>query len=156
MNKTPQRFLKVARAQLGVPFVPQGRAAFHALDCIGLPIVCCIASGFKPKYISDYELNSGYSETLLNYLEQNAKKIDIEKAQPSDLVLFWITNPERPRHLGILTDTDNTAESVNFGLIHTSQSVKKVVEHDLDFKWQKHLHSVWRLTGMKDYNKEQE
>tara|TARA_R100000458_G_C8278525_1_gene254903 strand:+ start:19559 stop:20026 length:468 start_codon:yes stop_codon:yes gene_type:complete len=154
MNKKPERFVAVARAQLGVPFVPQGRASYHALDCIGLPVVSAIATGFDPEFISDYELKNEYHETLISYLEKNGNQVSYEEAQIGDLVAFWIMNQERPRHLAILCDTDNEAESVRFGMIHTSESAKRVIEHDLDFKWRKHIHSIWRLKGMKDYNKD--
>jgi hypothetical protein len=149
VNKTPERFVKVARSQLGVRFVPQGRAAYHALDCIGLPVVSAIASGFEPSYVSNYQLFSGYEEMLIDYLSKNCNEISLDVAQPGDMCAFWIMKQSRPRHLGILTETDNEEESVKYGLIHTTDSQGKVVEHDLDFKWTKHIHSVWRLKGMK-------
>lgn len=132
------RLLAAAEAEIGTRFVPQGRLAGIGLDCVGLAAVAARACGVDVESREDYSLTgSDYSEMLLDYMRRNCHQVSADAAQSGDFLLFWINKPNKPRHLGILADTQH--------FIHTNDSVGRVTKTIFDERWRKRVHSAWRL-----------
>jgi len=140
---TAANFARAARSQIGVPFAPQGRSAFNLLDCVGLPVVSAAIIGVELEFVSDYSFGSDYSGMLGEYLAANGREVSMSEMQEGDVVAFWLTKPNKPRHLAVLSSGAH-----GFDMIHTSESSRRVVQHELDAKWQRHIHSVWRFYGI--------
>jgi murein DD-endopeptidase / murein LD-carboxypeptidase len=145
---TKERFLTAVAAQRGVPFALQGRTPFVALDCVGIVVCCAEIAGLHPHYISNYSLNSDYSQTLHDLMEMNCQRISsVNEMEAGDIILFWLSNPTRPRHMGVLTHGEPGISAFNF--VHTSINVKRVVENSLNPAWRDRIHSVWRFEELK-------
>jgi cell wall-associated NlpC family hydrolase len=71
---------------------------------------------------------------------------DMSKALPADIIAFCderVSQPDVPRHLGFLTKrrADGT-------LYVSHASEHGVVNHRMDARWQKRIHSVWSIRGI--------
>lgn len=130
-----------ARAQLGVPWVHQGRMAGHALDCAGLVIVIGRHLGAWP---STFDVN-GYSRspdgTMLAVCDEHLERInDLELGA----VLVLATEKE-PQHIGIVGNYVHGGWSI----IHsTNAGPRKVVETRLMFTRNMQRRGVFRIPGV--------
>ena len=123
---------------IGVPFVHQGRSG-AGVDCIGLGVVCAKGAGFNIDDRTDYprqpdgQLIPAVS-THCHQVSGIYKPGDESNWLPGDVLAMRFKKD--PQHLAIWT-----GETV----IHCFEGVGKVVEHNLDDKWKRRIHSVWRL-----------
>jgi hypothetical protein len=140
--KTYDQLVKVileeARSWIGVPFHHQGRTKMGC-DCIGVGLSVARRIGFE------YKDNTRYGRLPHNGLLENAfmehmVPIDIKEIRPSDGVLLtWKTEPH---HVGIVTEMESTGE---LGILHSYQTVGKVVEHHLDDEWRNRIVMAFRF-----------
>lgn len=124
--------ITAARAELGTPFRHQGRLPGKALDCAGLAVVVArrwhtvdepTAYGPTP--------NNGQLEFWLDkqtFLERAGAAIE------GDILLMRFS--KEPQHLAIFTGAT---------IIHSYESVGRVVEHRLDDVWFKRIVRVYRF-----------
>jgi hypothetical protein len=120
-----------ARNYLDVKFHHQGRQPW-ALDCVGLVILAMRDIGYNPVD------SSGYSRMPDGIMLQTAMNTQLtqvsRRPEPNDILLMRIRRS--PQHIAIATDQ---------GIIHSYESVGKVVEHDLDARWRKRIVAVYTL-----------
>lgn len=123
-----------ARSWVGVPFRHQGRSR-TGIDCVGLPIVVLQNLGVLP---SNFEItNYGRlpSGELVERVKAHCTKVEV--AKPGTLVVIAWTSTAA--HVAVCTgDT----------LIHSYESVGRVVEHGYRGRWIKLTHSIWALPGV--------
>ena len=139
ISKDRQKIINEARTYLGTPFHHQGRLKGIGIDCIGL-----IVNVGKSLNLMSHD-NTCYSRrpdgvTLMAELRKCLIEKDINDIQPGDIVVYWIVNPDKPVHVGIITD---------YGFIHTYADVGRVVEHRLTRAWQKRIYAVFSYSKVK-------
>lgn len=127
-----------ARAQIGVPWVHQGRQPGRALDCIGLAVCAARAVGLNVEDHLEYTESPSVS-VLLDYVGRSC--IRIEHDEPAALLLFvgHIT------HAGISTGEGAFIHAAR--TLHDARSATpdgRVVEVPFDHRWRRRLHSIWR------------
>ena len=132
---TPDAVIAEARRWVGVSFRHQGRDS-HGIDCVGLPIVVCQSLGLLPKSfdVSNYgRLPTG---ELVDRLKAHCRQIP--EAVPGCIVVIAWT--KLAAHTAIYTGET---------LIHSYQSVGKVIEHGYRGRWVRLTHSTWALPGVR-------
>ena len=134
---TPDQVIAQAREWLGVRFVHQGRSR-HGCDCLGFPsgvlgeLGCTVGLEYLP--INYARAPQG---EVLATLSNVTREIPL---QPAALVLIRWPKSEFPSHAGIFTGEN---------LIHSYQTVGKVVEHGYREPWIKLTASFWALPEVK-------
>lgn len=137
---TRDEIIAEARTYIGTPFHHQGRLKNAGVDCIGL--VVGVAKIFGLEDYDDY-VYPKYPEKnqLMPKLETILERVDIEDAEPGDVLVFWINRHTRiPQHIGLKTDV---------GMLHTFETIGRVVEHGLTKKWRRRLCAAFRFPGVK-------
>ena len=131
-----------AREFLGVPYKHQGRTR-QGCDCGGLIITVMKELGYEIKDMHGYSKTpDGY--TLQKLAREEAIPISINEIVPGDFVIIRFR--QNPQHVALVTDHP----SGGLGLLHSYESVGKVVEHRLDSKWCKRIVSAYRFKGVVD------
>lgn len=136
---TRAQVVEEARTYLGTPFLHQGRKKIVGVDCIGL------LTGIAQLFGFTYHDKKSYTkypteDLLLPELRKALEEIPTEEAQPGDVLVFWVSRSTRiPQHLALMTD---------IGMLHTYQSVMKVVEHGLDKRWKRRLCFAFKFPGI--------
>lgn len=137
MNNQQQQIVALARSQLGVPFVHQGRQPGVGLDCVGLIRYPFVELGLLPE-TADHD-GYGREPVPSKMREQLLRWFDLVEpmtaAQPGDVL--WLRMAE-PQHLAVLTDTGSIIHAVSSG-------PKRVVEHRLSLAWLGRVHAVLRV-----------
>lgn len=133
---TAADIIAAARAEIGTPFVHQGRLSGVALDCAGLIVQVATALGL------DYVDVPGYSRTPSGGILEAALDAQpclerVAEAEAGDVLLFRFTGAAQ--HLGITTGEN---------LIHAYQKVGKVCEHRIDTQWQRRIVRIYRFKGL--------
>lgn len=129
-----------ARAELGTPWMHQGRLPGVALDCAGLVIVTARRLGLVP---NDWDLN-GYARLPDGSLMARCA----EHMQPIDQIelgaVLVLAVHRDPQHLGIVGDYRHGGWS----LIHAASQAKRVIETRLMFAAGCELRGIYRLPGV--------
>ncbi len=135
-SKSPvgDKVVEAARSYLGCPFHHQGRSR-AGIDCVGLIVRSGRDAGFTVHDHTVYPRFPKPAELLHHVGRSFAQVENVFLAKPGDVVLFWIKKPKWPQHAGVLT-----AE----GVVHTWQTVGRVVETPIHDFWADKVHSVWR------------
>lgn len=139
----PLDIVNAARREKGTPFHHQGRATRMGIDCIGLLVMVARELGIPHQDETVYGREPSPEELRKGLEASGLVEIDPSDRQLGDVLVFWIKNRERPRHVGIQTDLYGE------GLIHTYADVAKVVEHALDGFWRRRIAWVWRFPGVR-------
>lgn len=126
---------------LGTKFVHQGRLKGVGVDCAGLVVGVAKELNLFKEEVIDLK---GYSrvpdgntlyQTLIN---GTSKEKNINDLKYGDIILFRFTN--FPQHVGIYMPNNK--------LIHSYESIGKVVIHDLDNKWKNRIVSVFEYLNV--------
>ena len=130
-----EQIVNAARMYLGVPFFHAGRS-IYGVDCIGLLILATREAGIDVFDETNYSpiINSVY---LMYRINQCCHKIDRKEVLRGDMVLFRIGRSEQ--HMGLITEIEPLY------MIHSFQTVGKVVEHALDAHWEPRIAGFYRL-----------
>jgi len=129
---TPDEIVATARECLGVPFRHQGRSLTNGVDCIG--VVSHVAGKWfdvvePPAYA---RMPSG---GLLEYwINKNPCAHRVREMMRGDILVMRYKR--EPMHLAIFTGET---------IIHSTEAMGRVVEHALDSKWNRRIHSIYRL-----------
>lgn len=123
---------------MGTPYHHQGRVAGVGLDCIGVPILAARAAGCE---VHDF---AGYGplpmpEVLLREIAEDCEQIPTAEAKPGDVLCFK-SGLTTPTHFGVLVDAEH--------FVHAYNKLDRVSVQLLDARWQRALHSVWRIRGV--------
>jgi cell wall-associated NlpC family hydrolase len=140
---TRQKFIEVARSFKGTPFVHQGHTKGLGVDCAGF--IAEVAR--EAQVVSDLEFEQNYrrresGEQMLRLLKDYMDFV--EEAEPGDVLALCDEHfkaPDVPRHLMILTEKEPYWRA-----IHASS--RGVLEHRLDSRFKRRIHSVWRLRNL--------
>ncbi len=132
---TPETIIAAARELLGMPFRHQGRAASGKTDCAG--VIAHVADQHDLEYYDqqDYPRQPGGArlEAALD-AQPCLRRVSLIDMAAGDVVLFRFEGD--PQHLGICTGK---------GIVHAYETVGKVVEHDIDDRWQRRIVRVYRF-----------
>ena len=125
-----------ARAQIGTPFVHQGRIPGKALDCAGLLVTVAAAIG------AEYVDVAGYSRIptglLAGVMESQPCLVRIKVAEATAGDVLVMRFAKEPQHLAVLAgDT----------IIHSHAAVGRCCEHAFDSTWRRRVVSAWRFIG---------
>lgn len=130
-----KNIVKYAREMIDTPFIHQGRIPNHGLDCGGLVICSLVAAGYSPKDLANYpEIPDG---SFVELVEEQGQRIAIDDIEPGDFMLFKFE--KEPQHIAIVSQINPIQ------IIHTWQSVGRVVENGFDVYWQRRLTGCYRL-----------
>lgn len=136
-----RKVIEEARTYIGTPFHHQGRLKKAGVDCVGVLVGVARTLGLTDHDVPAYTKYPQGGE-LMPELEKTLIKISLEDLDYGDVMVFWINRFSRvPQHLALRTD---------IGMIHTYQSVGKVVEHGLTKKWLRRLCAAFRFPGVGD------
>jgi hypothetical protein len=125
----------VARETLGTPFRHQGRICGVALDCVG--VIAYILDRLELDY-QDY-----LNYTRIPYKGLIKKKIDEQPClEPvSDLTeanVLLMRFKREPQHAAFFTGST---------IIHSYESIGRVVEHDLTEEWKRRIVAMYKIVG---------
>lgn len=147
-----EQIIEIARTWKGTPWLHQASLKGEGADCEGF-----VEGVFK---------QAGYIEVLgavrnwrrredgslmLALLNEHLDLLpdqSIGAAQPADILAFCdadLRQPDIPRHLGIYTG--QRSDGVHY-VIHVGNETRGVVEHRMDSRWLRRVHSVWRVRGI--------
>lgn len=153
---TRQQLIEEARSWKGTRWEHQGEIKGLAADCEGFVAGVAKNSGVEAvvEIVRNYRRREDGSLMLkllneqLDYVtgSETRETPDMSSVLPADIVAFSderLAQPDRPKHLGIITN--RRADGVWF-VIHASE--QGVVEHRLDMRWLKRIHSVWSIRGI--------
>jgi len=129
---------EAARAYLGTPFRHQGRSR-SGLDCIGLLVLALADAGRAVADVTTYGRDPHNGLLEANLIREFGPAIAKEDARPGDLVAMAYLG-RVTRHVAVLGDYPEGGLS----LIHTDQTLGRVVEHRLDGVWARRITGVWR------------
>lgn len=125
-----------AHAQIGTPFVHQGRIPGKALDCAGLLVTVAAAIG------AEYVDVAGYSRiptgVLAGVMESQPCLVRIKVAEATAGDVLVMRFAKDPQHLAVLAgDT----------IIHSHAAVRMCCEHAFDDTWRRRVVTAWRFIG---------
>jgi len=123
----PERLVTAARALLGVRWRHEGRS-LNGLDCVGLLICAGRAVGLLP---TGFDVR-GYprrprDHTLIKRLAEFCDRVPVAAMAMGDAVAF-VGSERLPCHVGLVSRRGGARP----GLIHASEEIGRVVEHDLE------------------------
>lgn len=123
-----KNILVATRGCLGTPYHHQGRLVGVGLDCAGLIQYVAAKVGLK---LQDVKVYSRYADgvALKKMCDENLIPSGKDPL-PGDVLLFWIDNPKKPQHLGIMSC---------YGMIHTYSTIGKTIEHTWNKTWKDRL-----------------
>lgn len=129
-----------AIAQVGTPWVHQGRVPFGGLDCVGLPVCDARAHGIAVADMLEYSETPDPSQ-LMEYVRRNCEQV----ASPvvGGLLVFWIGRREITTHAGIYVG--ETSKGVG-RFVHARRTIDggTVRVGELTGSWGRRLASCWR------------
>jgi NlpC/P60 family putative phage cell wall peptidase len=138
MSVTRNQLTLKAREYLGTRFHHQGRLKGIGIDCIGLLVCVCRDLGLPHTDIPDYSRQPD-GITFLKVFREHWEEIPISDAREGDALAFWIEHPNFTKHAALVSDV---------GIIHTYQSVDRVVEQTLAESWKKRISAAFRIPGV--------
>lgn len=131
---TPEDVITEARSWIGVPFRHQGRSR-RGVDCVGLPIMIGESLGLLPPRFEITDYGRLPSLELAARVQSHCQPIPA--AVPGSLIVIAWT--KIAAHVAICTGET---------MIHSYESVGRVVEHGYRGRWVRMTHSVWALPGV--------
>lgn len=153
---TRQELIAEARTFIGTPWQHQGVLKGLGCDCEGflegvarntaLPVLVEVIRNYRR-----HEDGSMMLRLLNEGLEfvaagEGREPPDMSLALPADVLAFCdeqLREPDKPRHLGLLTQVRH--DGVCY-VIHASE--RGVIEHRLDLKFLRRIHSIWRIPNL--------
>jgi cell wall-associated NlpC family hydrolase len=132
---TADEIIAAARAELGTPFMHQGRIPGRGVDCIGLSIV--VARNW-------YQIDEpeAYGRLPLNGLLQagfDAHPLLVRVSEPEAGCILLMRFGKNPQHIAICAGKT---------IIHSYEQVGRVVEHNLDDKWRQRIVRAYKFRDM--------
>ncbi len=138
MSFTREDILTEARSWMGTKFLHQGSLKGVGTDCGGMVKGVYKALGAEVRDVPINYARTPANDIIEKVLAKRAVKTNDPK--PGDIILFTLLR--EPQHLGIYTESG--------GVIHAYQPFGKVVEHSMDDKWKRRVHSYWCHEGVAD------
>jgi hypothetical protein len=122
-----------ARETLGTPFKHQGRICGVGLDCVGVGVHIAKRAGLDYQDLPAYP-RSPFRNLLTDTLNsQDCLQLTSELSEGCFLLMKFF---KEPMHL---------AYCAGENIIHSYESVGRVVEHRLDSKWKSRIVKIYRI-----------
>lgn len=128
-----ETLIENARTWVGVPFLHQGRSR-NGADCLGFISACAAEVGSRP-FLDALPLNYGRNPQSLLVDELHTLSREV-RLQPGVILLIKFPLQKFAAHGALYT-----GES----MIHTDQSIGKVVEHRYGEPWITRTESTWAI-----------
>lgn len=135
------KIVQAAKQTVGTAYHSMGRKVGVGLDCVGVVVHCAQAIQYPYVDCKRYSEKPGQKE-LFAYLDANFEEIELDKAQPGDILVFWFREKGVEQHLAMKSD---------LGMIHIYNTVGRVVEHGIDEFWQKRLLRAYQFKNVEDF-----
>lgn len=135
-----ERIATEARTWLGTPWHHEGRVRGAGVDCGMLVLEVFKAVGVLPAAFSvgHYGRNPNLPRLIATL---SAWAREAQEIRPGDVLLFTIV--DAPRHLAIATSLDGS-----LGMVHSYQTLGRVVEHAIDARWRRRLFKIYRAGAL--------
>ena len=133
---TRDQIIEEARSWLGTPFRHQGRVKGVGCDCAGLVVGVASALGLADFTEVAYGRNPR-PQKMGAVLDEYLTKKPLYEALPGDVI--WMAFGKDPMHLAIKTD---------YGMIHSTSEIGKVVEHGIDDLWNSRFRECYAFRGI--------
>jgi NlpC/P60 family putative phage cell wall peptidase len=134
VDTTRERIIAAAREWLGTPYHHQASLRGVGCDCLGLVRgIWRDLYGGEPEPTlpySPYWAQQGVGETLALAAERHLRSVDLEAAQPGDVLLFRWRQHLPAAHCAILTESDRILHA------HDGAAVSEVA---FTSWWRRHL-----------------
>lgn len=133
MNR-PEDVVRIAREYLGTPFHMDGRIKNVGIDCIGL--IICIAKelGWDGPSCTKYRLLDG--QRRCEVAKQELGLVDLPTIVPGCIVCIKVGH-SYITHFGVVVDEDR--------IIHSTDRIGKVVEHNFTQAWKNRVVAIWAM-----------
>ena len=129
---------EIMNSFLKTPYIDKGRSKEYGVDCIGLVYMYGIECGFKLNDVYGYP-NTPSNNMLKIGIEEQLEKIKENEIQIGDVVLFRFF--DEPTHVALISEIKPKKR-----IIHAvSGKVNKVIENDIDNRWEKRIVSFYRF-----------
>jgi cell wall-associated NlpC family hydrolase len=126
--------VSVARGYLGTPW-RHGGADRNGMDCAGLVLAVAADLGFP------IPASMAYSPLPDLDLFSLLPQFCVRLGKPEVGGIVRLTVAGRPQHMAIVADHRDGGVS----LIHAYMPLARVVEHRLDYRWERRIVSAWRI-----------
>lgn len=147
-----EQIVEIARSWRGVGWRHQGNSRETGADCEGFVEGVFSEGGYTEvlgivrnwRRREDGSLMLALLNEHLDFLPDQR----ISAARPADILTFCdpdLRQPDIPRHLGIYTG--QRGDGVHY-VIHMGSETHGVVEHRMDARWLKRIHSLWQVRGI--------
>lgn len=139
---TRKQIVDFAKSQIGQPYRHQGRGR-GGFDCAGILVAFGVQAGMYNESKEDLRYTT-HPETfsLKDKLEHHMERIPRKELAPGDVVLFKLTR--LPQHVGIVFQYSEQS----LGIIHTYETVGRVVAHRLNKVWEDRIVACYKLPGV--------
>jgi cell wall-associated NlpC family hydrolase len=140
---TRREVVDFARSFIGTPYRHQGRSKVFGVDCAGILVLLAnkLNIYWESKYSLRYARNPEFF-ILQSEMDKYLEEITWKDIRMGDVLLFKIT--KHPQHVGIVSDYAKN----RLGIVHTYESVGKVVEHRLNEMWMGLLIKAYKIPGV--------
>lgn len=140
MDERTKQFIAAAEAEIGTPFVHQGKTSRGGLDCTGLVYVAAKAVGVR--IALEHGDERGYGKEINHWrfllaMHRRFRLVEGTDPQPGQIPVFWRKREGSAQHCGIV---DATGEWV----IHCSDEAG-VTKSRLPGFWRSRIISVFEL-----------
>jgi cell wall-associated NlpC family hydrolase len=145
MKLTRKKFVAEAREWLGTEYLDQQSAKQVGADCVGFVAGVARNTGAAKDltFETSYRRADSTGE-MVRLFREYMDEINWRDAQPAD---FFVTKRGRDHwHCMIVTERQEDIET-EFTVIEAGP--KKVVEHRIDAGMKRHIHSAYRIRGIK-------
>lgn len=153
-----QQIIDIARSWRGTRYEHQGATKHLGADCEGFVEgvfreaghneVIAVVRNYRRREDGSLMLKLLNEHLDLVTATDGREAVDMSHARPADIFAFGdeaLRLPDRPRHLGIYTE--QRGDGVHY-VIHMGNETHGVVEHRMDIRWLKRVHSIWRVRGI--------
>lgn len=141
---TRNEIVEFARSYKGVPYRHQGRSV-RGVDCTGIVVLLGEKLGFYRESKKDLRYSRNPENfVLLEKMNEYLIPIDFYDLKIGDVLLLRITLV--PQHVAIVTPYNE----YSFGMVHSYDSIGRVVEHRLNRAWIDKVVQAYRIPGVKE------
>lgn len=141
LTDTRAEIVAEARSWIGTRYMHLQRTKGKFTDCVGLIIGVARALGLADYRKRDYQKRPDPVAMRVE-LHANLDVVPRETMQPGDIL--WLYVRKDPSHLAIVADHKDGGMS----MIHAHSTADRVVEHRLDQRWSKRIHTVFSFKGV--------
>jgi cell wall-associated NlpC family hydrolase len=135
MSEAVERLIREARHWIGRPFLHQGQT-WDGVDCVGLIVALCKSENLiPPDFSTGIYGRIPSNDMLTERIAEHCERLETPIAG-SLVVIRWTREAS---HVALCTGET---------LIHSYESMGRVVEHGYRGRWLRMTASAWKLPGL--------